>query len=433
MRTTKVTRMLALAGFAPAGKLSHSYGGLLPVLALCAMTAIDLPAQTYTTLHSFDGTDGNQPQAGLVQATNGDLYGTTCGSGCFGASGPGTIFKITPSGTLTTLYSFCAQSGCTDGANPGAGLVQAANGDFYGTTIGGGANNDADACFDYLAAGCGTIFKITPNGMLTTLYSFCAQSGCTDGANPLAGLVQAANGDFYGTTSSGGANCVPYGCGTVFKITPNGTLTTLYSFCAQSGCTDGANPWAGLVQAANGDLYGTTWAGGTDPFGGGYGGTVFKITPSGTLTTLYNFCSQSGCTDGEYIISGLVQATNGDFYGTASQGGADGNGTVFKITLSGTLTTLYSFCSQSGCTDGALPAAGLIQATNGDLYGTTEGGGVNYQGPPYGSGTIFKITPSGTLTTLYNFCSQSGCVDGAGPGWLVDRFPNNVAIRPVVG
>jgi uncharacterized repeat protein (TIGR03803 family) len=381
---------------------------------------------TMTTLYSFCAqslcADGQEPLGGLVQAANGDLYGTTAfgGASTYASTGLGTVFRITPSGVLTTLYSFCLQSGCPDGEVPEAALVQAANGDFYGTTNNGGTGGFCPTQgVPTQPQGCGTVFRITPSGTLTTLYSFCSQSGCTDGANPLAGLVQAANGDFYGTTSSGGANCVPYGCGTVFKITPNGTLTTLYSFCAQSGCTDGANPWAGLVQAANGDLYGTTWAGGTDPFGGGYGGTVFKITPSGTLTTLYNFCSQSGCTDGEYIISGLVQATNGDFYGTASQGGADGNGTVFKITLSGTLTTLYSFCSQSGCTDGALPAAGLIQATNGDLYGTTEGGGVNYQGPPYGSGTIFKITPSGTLTTLYNFCSQSGCVDGAGPGWLV--------------
>src|ERR1700733_6798680 len=150
MHTTKIPRTLALARFAPAGKPSRTYCGLLPVLALCAATAIALPAQTFTTLHSFDGTDGQYLVAGLVQATNGDLYGTTGGGGnaaCSGAvtTGCGTVFKITPSGTLTTLYSFCAQSGCTDGANPAAGLVQAANGDFYGTTIGGGAKNNADA------------------------------------------------------------------------------------------------------------------------------------------------------------------------------------------------------------------------------------------------------------------------------------------------
>jgi uncharacterized repeat protein (TIGR03803 family) len=233
----------------------------------------------------------------------------------------------------------------------------------------------------------------------TTLASFNG----TDGSNPYAGLVQATNGDLYGTTVAGGA----YNDGTVFKITPSGTLTTLYSFCSQAGCTDGAYPSAAaLVQATNGDLYGTTE----------YSeGTVFKITPSGTLTTLYSFCSQSGCTDGANPIAGLVQATNGDLYGTTSEGGAYGGGTVFKITPSGTLTTLYSFCSQAGCTDGAYPVAALVQAINGNLYGTTDAGGA------YNDGTVFKITPSGTLTTLYSFCSQGGCTDGAnlrgaGPG-----------------
>src|ERR1022692_1853466 len=187
------------------------------VLVLCATTAIALPAQTLTTLFSFDGTDGAVPQAGLVQATNGDLYGTTESGG---TSTNGTVFKITPGGTLTTLYSFCSQTNCTDGANPYAGLVQAANGNFYGTTQYGGTNHR------------GTVFKITQGGTLTTLYSFCSQTNCTDGECPFAGLVQAANGNFYGTTESGGrAN----GYGTVFKITPTGTLTTLHRFNGMDG------------------------------------------------------------------------------------------------------------------------------------------------------------------------------------------------------
>src|ERR1022692_2567536 len=373
------------------------------VLALCAITAIALPAQTLTTLYSFCSQSGcpddANPTAGLVQATNGDLYGTTSG---FPNGNNGTVFKITPGGTLTTLYSFCSQSGCTDGAAPYAGLVQAANGDLYGTTQYGGTNGDY-----------GTVFKITPSGTLTTLYSFCSQTNCADGDEPVAGLVQAANGDFYGTTGGGGAN-VYYG--TVFKITPSGTLTTLYNFCSQSGCTDGGNPDAGLVQAANGDLYGTTYDAGTNGQG-----TVFKITPSGTLTTLYSFCPQSGCTDG-HPDAGLVQAANGDFFGTTYYGGARlYGGTVFKITPSGTLTPLYRFCSQSGCPDGEHPYAGLIQGTHGDLYGTTADGGANLYGGSYG-GTVFKITPSGTLTTLYSFCSQTNCADGElpGPGLVQD-------------
>jgi uncharacterized repeat protein (TIGR03803 family) len=355
------------------------------VLALCATTAIALPAQTLTTLFSFDGTDGAVPQAGLVQATNGDLYGTTVSGG---TNTNGTVFKITPGGALTTLYSFCSLGyPCADGDSPYAGLVQASNGDLYGTTYSGGANRY------------GTVFKITPGGTPTTLYSFCSQSGCTDGLAPYAALVQAANGDLYGTTVYGGAD----GFGTVFKITPSGALTTLYRFCSDyPSCTDGADPYAGLVQAANGDFYGTTYSGGAN---GNYG-TVFKITPGGTLTTLYSFCSQSGCPDGGEPYAGLVQAADGDLYGTTVYGGANGNyGTVFKITPSGTLTTLHSF---NGTTDGATPAAGLVQATNGDFYGTASSGANNY-------GTVFKITPSGTLTTLYRFCHQTHCPDGATP------------------
>jgi uncharacterized repeat protein (TIGR03803 family) len=334
------------------------------VFLLCVATAIVSPAQTFTTLHSFDGTDGSHSQ-GLVQATNGNLYGTTYDGG---ANGYGTVFKMTPSGTLTTLYSFAG----TDGANPWRGLVQATNGNLYGTTLGGGANG-----------GYGTVFKISPSGTLTTLHSFDG----TDGSHPEAGLVQATNGNLYGTTYYGGTN----GYGTVFKMTPSGTLTTLYSF----DDTDGSHPEAGLVQATNGDLYGTTFGGGASDIDG----TVFRITLSGTLKTLHSF----DYTDGAYPRAGLVQATNGNLYGTTSDGGGDiGYGTVFKITPSGTLTTLHSFDP----TEGTNPEAGVIQATSGNFYGTTSGSGANR------GGMIFKITPSGTLTTVYSFCSQSNCTDG---------------------
>src|ERR1039457_5063028 len=335
------------------------------VFVVCAATAITLPAQV-TTLFTFDGTHGASPYAGLVQATDGDLYGTTWGGG---AKNAGTVFKITPAGILTTLYSFCSQTNCTDGAEAEAGLFQAANGDLYGTTFYGGSHNH------------GTVFRITPTGTLTTLYSFCSQSGCADGDLPLARLVQAANRNLYGTTTSGGT----HDGGTVFKITPSGTLTTLYSFCSQSACTDGLQPVAGLVQLANGDFYGTT------QYGGGHSsGTVFKITSSGTLTTLYSFCSQGSypnCPDGAQPFAGLRQAADGDLYGTTQFGGANSyGGTVFKITSSGTLTTLYSFCSQSGCPDGTGPYPGLVQDTNGDFYGTTFSGG------SAGDGTVFRLS-----------------------------------------
>jgi uncharacterized repeat protein (TIGR03803 family) len=195
---------------------------------------------------------------------------------------------------------------------------------------------------------------VLPAQTLTTLYTFsCTQNGCPDGSSPEGPLVQTTNGDIYGTTAFGGAN----GGGTVFKITPAGALTTIYNFCSQSGCTDGEQPDAGLVLATDGNLYGTTRLGGTGAYTYDGGGTVFKITANGTLTTLYNFCSQSGCTDGSSPYAGLIQASDGSLYGTTS-------GTVFKITPTGTLTTLHSFCSEAGCKDGQLPYGGLIQAAN---------------------------------------------------------------------
>jgi uncharacterized repeat protein (TIGR03803 family) len=343
--------------------------------------------QSPVTLFSFNDTDGASPDGTLFQATNGNFYGTTYGGGATG-KGDGTVFEITPAGALKTLHTFCVDGECADGAAPYAGLVEAANGDLYGTTYFGGASAS------------GTVYKITTGGTLTTLYSFCGKSGCEDGENPRAAVVQATNGSLYGTTYNGGTNS----SGTIFKIDTGGALTTLYSFCAKSGCKDGKNPAAALIQATDGNLYGMTAAGGSHS-----AGTVFRFTTGSKLTTLYNFCSQSGCKDGEYPEGSLVQATNGNFYGTTNNGGASGSGTVFSINSSGILTTLYNFCSRSGCADGANPGSALIQATDGNFYGTTSGGGTN------GYGTVFTISSSGTLTTLYNFCSQSGCADGENP------------------
>jgi len=366
-------------------------------------------APTFATLVSFNGSDGAEPvSVSLVQGTDGNLYGTTLAGGAYKE---GTVFRVTPTGKVTTLYSFCSKSGCADGASPYAGLVQAANGNFYGTTSGGGANGD------------GTVFEITPGGALTTLYSFCSQTGCTDGEFPYAGLVQGEDGNFYGTTF-GTFTATRYG--TVFKITPGGKLTTLYSFCSKSGCADGAGPYAGLAQATDGNLYGTTAYGGANDSCGGWEsdvgcGTVFRITPSGVLTTLYSFCSQSDCTDGELPFGGLVQGADGNFYGTTLTGtpAVPNYGTIFTITPTGKLTTLCTFCSESGCADGGAPYGDLIQATDGNLYGTTMfGGGNDFCEDPdseAGCGTVFKITPGGALTTLYSFCAQGGCADSQWP------------------
>jgi uncharacterized repeat protein (TIGR03803 family) len=396
-------------------------------IVFCAATAI---AQSFTTLASFDSTNGAVPYDSLVQGLNGNFYGTTDAGGvnCASDDGCGTVFEITPAGELTTLYSFCSQTNCTDGANPYAGLVLATNGNFYGTTYHGGANNYGTVykLSSKPKAGCPSGSNTGDGWCETVLYSFCTQGlPCTDGGLPYAGLVQSSDGNFYGTTYYGGAN----GYGSVFKITTAGKLKTLYSFCSQffPYCTDGENPAAGLVQATNGNFYGTTEFGGANA--GNYG-TVFEITPKGKLTTLYSFCSQNNCTDGFDPAAVLVQATNGDLYGTTAAGGAnctsdDGCGTVFEITPAGELTTLYSFCSQAGCADGEFPYAGLVLATDGNFYGTTLYGGANSSVTP-SAGTVFQITPAGNLTTLYSFCSQGGCTDGESPtGGLVQATNGN--------
>jgi len=282
-----------------------------------------------------------------------------------------------------------------------AGLVQASDGNFYGTTLEGGANSGCS-----LGSGsCGTVFKITPGGTLTTLYNFCAQSGCADGGNPYAGLVQASDGNLYGTTFERGAS----GYGTVFKITRGGSLTALYSFCSQTNCADGQYPYAGLVQAGDGNFYGSTSAGG----GGQYhqGGTVFKITSSGALTTIYNFCAQPNCTDGDDSVARLVQASDGNLYGTTLHGGANcvqtsGCGTVFKITPNGTLTTLHSFDDTD---DGKAPFAGLVQAADGNFYGAaTYGKNPACTAGLGGCGTIYRLGVSIPPTPV-QFISATPC------------------------
>jgi uncharacterized repeat protein (TIGR03803 family) len=358
-----------------------------------------------TSLHSFaGGDDGANPVAALVLGSDGSFYGTTQYGGTMnynpqtGTYGSGTVFKIRTNGVLTSLYSF---PGSNDGANPQAGLVQGSDGNFYGTTVNGGTND------------AGTVFKISSNGALTSLYSF---TGSNDGAYPYAGLVQGSDGYFYGTTQSGGTtNYNPdtglYGYGTVFKISSNGALTSLYSF---TGGNDGAYPYGGLVQGSDGYFYGTTYRGGAyrDQYGEGYG-TVFKISTSGALTSLHSFNN----TNGANPIAGLVQGSDGFFYGTTYGGGTNGGyltfvlGTVFKISSNGALTSLYSF---TGFTDGYWPDAGLVQGSDGNLYGTTLYGGTN------DAGTVFKISTNGTLTSLYSFTRgndgwspQAGLVQGS--------------------
>jgi uncharacterized repeat protein (TIGR03803 family) len=359
---------------------------LFPILMVCAAFLQSAPAQTFTTVVTFTGSNGDQSWGVIVQGKDGNFYGTTRQGGdltCAPPYGCGTVFKMTPSGTLTVLHNFES----TDGIHPEAGLVQGSDGNFYGTTVGGGTI----ACNSI----CGTLFKITPAGDLTTLYNFCSLTNCADGAQPESALVTGSDGNFYGTTTVGGdASCnPPYGCGTIFMITPTGSLITLHAFTG----ADGSIPDAPLMLAKDGNFYGTTFSHGANNVNGG---TVYKMTPAGDMTTLYSFCAQSNCTDGAAPSAGLVEGGDGSLYGTTSNGGNPdcappvGCGTVFKIsTAAGAISTLHIFCTQANCADGSNPFAGLVLCSDGNFYGTTTTGGNT--GCNYGCGTAFSITPAG--------------------------------------
>jgi uncharacterized repeat protein (TIGR03803 family) len=279
--------------------------------------------------------------------------------------------------SLQTLCSFNS----TNGAEPYAALTMGNDGNFYGTTSQGGSYT------------IGTVFKMTTNGTLTTLASFAQ----TNGASPYAALTMGNDGNFYGTTSQGGSG----NYGTVFKVTTNGTLTMLASFAQ----TNGASPYAGLTMGNDGNFYGTTARGGSGVEGGSGGyGTVFKVTTKGTLTTLVSFKG----TNGAWPYAGLTMGNDGNFYGTTYVGGSIyDDGTVFKMTTNGTLTTLASFAQ----TNGASPYAALTMGNDGNFYGTTRYGG-NTAGN--GMGTVFKVTTNGMLTTLASFAQTNGAYPDAG-------------------
>jgi uncharacterized repeat protein (TIGR03803 family) len=280
--------------------------------------------------------------------------------------------------TFTTLGDF---NGVNGDAPFFGSMVQATNGNYYGSAHYRGKN------------GAGVIFQLTSAGKLTTLYSFCALAGCTDGIYPVVAPILGSDGNLYGTTAYGGNSD---DSGTVYKMTIGGKLTTLYSFCAMPLCSDGGNP-AGLIQASNGKFYGVAQQGGA-----GGSGTFFELTSLGQFKLLYSFCAQPGCADGNGPGASPMQATNGNFYGTATVGGLHGTGVVYEITTSGSYKVLYSFCSQTNCADGSYPQSTLVQDANGNLYGTT------YRGGSYGDGTVFEITPTGQYIVLHSFDGTDG-------------------------
>ena len=300
-----------------------------------------------SSLYSFAGpVDENPYPAGLMLARDGTLYGTT---GYGGEYSNGTIFTITPGGTLTTLYTFDG----TNGIDPEASLVEGFDGMIYGSTERGTG--------PYLQ---GTIFGITPGGVLATLAFFDGSYG----GGTAAPLVQGSNGSLYGVWQYSGI----YGGGAVFSMSPAGVVNRLASFDKKTGYY----PIGARVEGTNGNFYGTTYDGGSEAYNWG---TVFEITPGGTLTTVHEF--NGG--DGGHPEGTLIQGTDGNLYGTTTVGGANRYGTIFQISPAGVLTTLHSFGLGDG---GSEPVAGLVQGTDGNFYGTTSSGGTST------GGTIFQLS-----------------------------------------
>src|SRR3984893_12265406 len=339
--------------------LARGFAALCAALAMAAAGSASA-APTETVLHSFRGgsSDGASPVAGVIAARAGNLDGTTyyggsSGSVC-GRSGCGVVFTLSPDGTETVLHSFTGLrfTGRRHGVHPVGSLIADSSG-LYGTTQNGGV---VDA---------GVVFKLSRYRVETVLHSFTF----SDGAWPAAGLIADRAGNLYGTTFNGGAA----GAGVVFKLAPRGTATLLHSFTG----IDGVSPSAGLIADSSGNLYGTAFTGGAS----GHGGVVFKLSPDGTETVLYSFCSSRRCSDGAFPAAGLIADSSGNLYGTTYWGGASGSGcagglgcgVVFKLSPSGTETVLHSFAGS----DGANPSAGLISDSSGNLYGTTYWGGAS--------------------------------------------------------
>jgi uncharacterized repeat protein (TIGR03803 family) len=381
----------------------------LLVLIMLTAAAVTLQAGVaITNLYSFTGgNDGGNPEWALTQGSDGNLYGTTS---IGGTNGFGTVFEISSTGMFSNLYSF---TGGDDGGSPSSGLTQGAGGSLYGTTFGaifkitsdgaltalaeitdgsrptGGVVHDGDGnvygTTVYGGNNKGTVYEVSPDGTMTNLYVF---NGMTDGGYPYDALTLGRDGNFYGTTR-GGLHSNP---GTVFKISPTGALTTLHYF---SGGSDGGNPYSALVQGSDGDFYGTTSAGGITT-----NGTIFKISPGGVFTNLYLF---TGGTDGADPRAGLTLGVDGNFYGVSSAGGTNGYGTLFEVSPEGKFSSLYSF---TGGDDGANPQAGLVLGSDGNLYGMTTQGGAG------GNGVVFRLTVGSLSSILIPIDSAFGFNNG---------------------
>ena len=347
-----------------------------PTLALMALAitfslAVCAQAQTVTYLTKFNGNNGSEPFGPVVQATDGNFYGTTA----HGGNGNGNVYRMTPSGKVTSIYSFCSQTNCADGQTPETPPILGSDGNLYGVTLTGGKGSNGN--------GGGVLYKMTLNGRITVLRVFCSSNACTDGDLP-TGIILASDGNFYGTTNYGGSA----GYGTIFQISPTGTYKVLYSFCSQADCVDGAYVGVPPVQGRDGNFYGVTDGGGTDGTG-----VFYELTEAGTYQVIHDFC-QVTCSEGS-VPNTIVQDAKGNFFGTTV------SGVAFEITSAGKYKVLPNFS-----VGGTGEAQALTLASDGNLYGMFGGGSPSDGGD--GLGSIFEISTTDEFTSLYTFC---GCGD----------------------
>ncbi len=338
------------------------YGGHLHCVSGCGTVFRLAWDGTLTVLYVFRGrSDGAEPIGGLVADGQGNLYGTTNSGGAHHA---GVVFKIDSNGAETVLHAFGSRR---DGKYPEAGLTIGRDGNFYGTTSGGGGSRGSCG-----RVGCGTVFMLAPDGTETVLHRFTSGD---DGAVPVAPLTLGRDGAFYGTTKWGGDPVC--GCGTIFRVGRSGDVKTLHAF---AGNSDGENPEAPLIEDKARNWYGTTSAGGSYRCDGGMCGTVFKLAADGSESVLHVFADGS---DGSYPLSGLLLDGSGNLLGTTSAGGTGcGCGTVFMLAPDGTETILHAF---TGGDDGQQPFAGLSRRSDHKVVGTASWGGTN------GHGVIFEV------------------------------------------
>ncbi len=372
--------------------------GLTRIASACASIAIFAIALTAAEaakargpqiLYTFTDVAYDTGSTGpLLRDAAGDLYGVSLGGG---SNSIGSVFELSPGGVLTTLHDFANVIG--QPAHPVGGVVMDGAGNLYGEAALGGALNCTEI---FNREDCGSVYKLAPDGTVTTLHAF---QGGTDGDLPSGGLLLDKRGNLYGTTQYGGT---PYGCGgtcgLVFEIAAGGTYTVLHNF---QGGTDGGSPRSNLIVDRAGNLYGTTYLGGS---GGGYG-TVYKLARNGTETVLHAFQGA----DGSMPAAGVVMDATGNLYGTTEYGGdspSEGYGTVFKLSPDGTHTVLHSFAGNASGSDGELPRDNLLIDKMGDLYGTTQWGGYAYCHNE-GCGTLFKVANDGTYSQVYLFRKDS--------------------------